>query len=277
MDDTIAGRPAEKEKVLKRTRGQWAGGALGLGLALCATPIQAQPAAPATMQRPADPKGASASQPTDRQDYSRAERLLFMTDQIGRVAPPATLRYTFRKSGALEAPFEDAVAIALAREPDGACCQARGEFLSGTRRVSLPDIEHAEANPVLLYFLEHDVRDMQRLTKGSPAYYRKRIRMAIYQDARVDDVSLDWRGRTVRGQRIVLAPYRDDPARSRFEKFARKTYEFYLADAVPGGVHGIRTVMRPADDAAAPMVVEELALEGARLPPIDPALDAAKP
>lgn len=212
-----------------------------------------------------------ASSQEGKQDYSRAERLIFMSNQLAQIKPPATLRYNFRKSGALEEPFQDNVTITLTKDANGPCCRAQGSFLSGARRLELPEIENVEANPVILYFLEHDVRDMKRLTKGSPAYYRKRIRMAIYNAAAVTDVSLPYRGRSVNAQRVEITPYADDPARSRFEKFARKSYQFYLAEAVPGGVYGIRTVMRSEAADAAPMIVEELFIDGATPPKDQPA------
>lgn len=250
-----------------RTHAIARGALLGtLALWLAAAPAAAQPARPDAAQ-PARSDAAQPTQPQGKQDYSQAERLLFMTNQLAGIKPPATLRYNFRKSGTLEDGFEDTVQITLTRESDGECCQAKGQFLSGERRLELPEIEHAEANPVVLYFLEHDVRDMKRLTKGSTNYYRKRIRMAVYEGAKVSDVSLDYRGRPVKGQRIEISPYQDDPARSRFEKFADKTYRFYLSKAVPGGIYGIRTVMLDQTaPAAAPMIAEELFIEGARPP-----------
>lgn len=196
-------------------------------------------------------------------DFSLAERLLFMTDQLGKLKPPLTLRYSFRKSGALESAFDDKVEMQLKADDKGKCCRAEVGFLTGERRLALPDLEQASANPVLLYFLERDVRDMKRLTKGSEAYYRKRIRMAVYNAAKVTDVTLNYQGRSVRGQRVDISPYDDDPARNRFEKFARKSYQFDLSEAVPGGVHGVRSVMRDADDAKPEMVVEELRIDGA--------------
>ena len=48
----------------------------------------------------------------------------------------------------------------------------------------MPDIEGGEGgNPVTMYFLENDVRGMQRLTKGSQVHFRKQIRMALYKSA----------------------------------------------------------------------------------------------
>ena len=228
------------------------------GSAVLPTSVLAQAAAP----------GGTA--PQDKQDFSAAERLLFMGRPMVALKPPTTLKYGFRKSGTLEEAFEDTVALKLQRAGNGACCSVVGEFLSGPRRLSLPDIDLAEANPVLLYFLEHDVREMERLTKGKQAYYRKRLRMAAYDSATVSPVSLVYRGATVKGQQVDLSPYLNDPARSRFEKYARKTYRFLLSEAVPGGVFGIRSVMRSEAADAPPMIVEELYLEGAEAPPASP-------
>ncbi|BDI06631.1 hypothetical protein [Sphaerotilus microaerophilus] len=215
-----------------------------------------QPAAP--LAPPAEPAA---------KDFSTAERLLLMSPQFGLVKAPATLQYRFRKSGSLEEGFEDRVSIRLQRPAAGnACCTASGEFLSGARRVSLPDIEQAEGNPVTLYFLEHDIRDMKARTKGSITYFRKRIRMALYQSASVRDVTVTYRGRAVAAREIRIEPYLDDPNRAKFERFVRKQYTFVLSDAVAGAVVSIRSVV-PAEagekGAAAPLIEEELLIDGA--------------
>lgn len=239
----------------------------GLGLLTIAllglvgtAPLHAQGSAPSV------PPEAAAPAPANKQDFSQAERLLFMGRQMNGLKPPTTLRYNFRKSGALEEPFQDTVTLQFKRQPQGNCCAVTGEFLTGARRLQLPEVENAEANPVLLYFLERDIREMKRLTKGNTAYYQKRIRMAVYEAATVTAVQLVYKGKTVAGTQVDLQPYRDDPARSRFEKFARKSYRFLLSDAVPGGVFGLRTVMAAEAADAPPMIVEELFLDGAQAP-----------
>jgi hypothetical protein len=195
-------------------------------------------------------------------DFSVAERALFMDDQISRLQPPLTLRYAFRKTGSLEEGFEDQVSLALTSRPDGGCCTASTEFLSGARRIALPEIESAQGNPVILHFLERDIREMQRLTKGQQNYFRKRIRMAAYQGAVVRPVTLQYRGRSVAGRQIELAPYLDDPLRARFERLANKRYVFTLSDAVPGGVYAIRSHIADASAGAPALIVEELLAEG---------------
>ena len=199
-------------------------------------------------------------------DFSAAERLVFMDPHLSNAKPGTTLRYGFRKSGSLEPGFDDKVAIELKPQADGRCCAAHGEFLSGTRRVELPDLPEASSNPVLLYFLEHDVREMQRLTKGQPNYFRKRLRMAMYQSATVRDASWRYRGQGVAGREVLLTPYVGDPNQHRFERFVPKVYRFMLSSAVPGGVYGVRTEL--ADKAGgAPLLVEELLIDGAEPSP----------
>ena len=230
-----------------------------LALASFATAVIALPGAALHAQEPA-------------KDFSAAERALFMTDQFAKLRPPMTLRYRFHRSGSLEPAFDDKVSIALKAQGSGKCCDAVGEFLSGERKLELPPVEGATGNPVTLFFLERDVREMQRLTTGKSPYFRKRIRMAIYQGAQQRTVTLRYRGKAVAGQEFAITPYVDDPNRPRFEQFANKRYVFTLSDAVPGGVYGIRAmvtdVAKGAD--APPLLAEELLIDGAEPEPAKP-------
>ena len=205
------------------------------------------------------PDTAKANTP----DFSAAERALFMSDQLSALQPPNTLAYQFRKSGSLEPGFADSVNVKLRAQPDGSCCAASAEFFSGARRLMMPETEEARGNPVIMYFLERDVREMQRLTKGQANHFRKRIRLAIYDGATLRDVALQFQGKAVAGREIVISPYLADPNRPRFELLANKQYVFTLSDAVPGGVYAIRTQVSAADAAAPPLIVEELLIAGA--------------
>ena len=197
------------------------------------------------------------------EDYSEAERALFISNHLAALKPPATLHYSYRKSGSLEAGFDDTISLALRPQADGSCCAATAQFLTGARQVNLPEVEAAQGNPVILYFLERDIHEMQRLTKGQHNYFRKRIRMAVSQGATVRQVSLLYRGGTVTGKEITISPYLDDPLRPRFEKLANKQYVFTFSDAVPGGVYAIRTRIAGESADADPLIVEEMQVEGA--------------
>jgi len=201
----------------------------------------------------------------EKQDFSAAEKLLFMTRQLDNVALPATLRYAFRQTGSEEPGFEDKVTVDVASLVPGKkqCCKTSGEFLSGARSLKLPDIEGAEGNPVVLYFLENDLRTMQRLTKGSQTYFRKRIRMALFNGATVRNVRVAYKGKDIEGQEILISPYLDDPNRAKFEKYLGKQYRFILSPAVPGGVYGIQTTIGATLPDQVPLIQQEMLIEGA--------------
>ena len=196
-------------------------------------------------------------------DYSAAEQALFIDNHLVKLRPPLTLRYTFRKTGTLEAAFDDRVDVGLTAQADGRCCAASARFLSGTRQVRQPEVESAQGNPAILYFLEHDIREMERLTGGKANYFRKRIRMAVYQAAQIRAITLPYRGRAVAVREISVAPYLDDPNRPRYEKLANKQYVFMLAEAVPGGLYGIRTRINGESAGAPALLIEEMLVDGA--------------
>jgi hypothetical protein len=198
----------------------------------------------------------------DAKDYSAAEQALFMEDHLVKVRPPTTLHYAYRKSGTLEEPFDDKVDVMLSPQPDGSCCLSSAKFLSGSREVRQPEVDGVKANPAILYFLERDIHEMERLTKGKANYFRKRIRMAVFQGASMRTVDLPYRGGKVSVREISIAPYVDDPNRSRFEQRAGKRYVFVLASAVPGGLYGIRTRIDGATPDAAPLLAEEMLVDG---------------
>ncbi len=89
-----------------------------------------------------------------------------MSNHLANVRPPAALQYRYVKGGSMEPGFEDRVTLKLTARADRSCCTASADFLSGSRRLTLPEVEAAEGNPVLLYFLERDIREMSRLTRG---------------------------------------------------------------------------------------------------------------
>jgi hypothetical protein len=201
-------------------------------------------------------------------DYSVAERLLLMSDQMSGLAPATHLDYRYTGRSAQEPAFDDKVRLELVRHGDGSCCSATAHFLSGARQLTLPDIEQAKGNPVILYFLERDIREMNRLTKGSTNYFRKRIRMALYESAQVRDVSVRYHGKTTAAREITLQPYLNDPNQARFAQYTAKRYQFVLSDAVPGRVVSLHTQVAQADGKA--FIDEEMVLDGADPLPLGP-------
>jgi hypothetical protein len=191
------------------------------------------------------------AQPASAQEVSAAETLLFQTNHLQNVQAPATLTYTFHKEGSAEPGFDDQVRLVLAEGKPAATLQ----FLTGPRQYTAPAVDDPEGNPVLLGFLEHDIAEMQRLTGGSQAYFRKRIRLALASQAQVRPRQFTFDGKRVDGREIVIVPYQNDPMHVRFEQFTGKRYTFVVSPQVPGGIYQVRAV---ADGAKGqPVLVDE--------------------
>lgn len=214
--------------------------------------------------------GMSIGHAADPSEFSQAEKLVFVENHLANVKTPTSLRYSFVKSGSLEQGFEDEVRVDVTPVKGGQSA-VKGSFLSNERRESMPPIEEAQSNPAILYFLEHDIREMERLTKGKSNYFRKRIRMAMVESAKVRDTTIKVGGRDLPAKEVMLSPYESDPMRGRFEKYATKRYVFVLA-AVPGGLYQIRTTLPGALPSDAPVLEETMTFASA-----EPAAAAARP
>jgi hypothetical protein len=178
--------------------------------------------------------------------HSEAEVLLFETNHLKPIKQPEVLHYAFKKHGTLEEGFEDTVKIKIDKiKPDGNK-SVSAEYLTGENHQQFESLDEAQGNPVLLFFLERDIHEMQRLTKGHWRYFQKRIRNALADEAEVRPVKFLYNGKEAAGREIKIIPYASDPDRARYEKFAHKYYVFALSDAVPGGIYQIRTVVPDA-------------------------------
>jgi hypothetical protein len=192
------------------------------------------------------------------QPVSRAEDRLFLANHLGNLPARTVLRYAYSKGGSLEVASEDTLRVSVTPANVGSGRQVSLDYLTGTQKFELPGLETATANPVVLFFLERDIREMQRRTGGQAAYFRKRIRMALADAADVHPVTFEFDGHSVTGDEITVHPYRDDPLKMRFEQLADKTYRFTLSDQVPGMLYRIQTVVRgPASTEGSPPLIEE--------------------
>lgn len=196
---------------------------------------------------------------------SEAEQHLFLDGHLVNLPDKAAVSYDFAKTGSLEPAFEDHVQ--LQTEKTAAGRRAHVDYLTGQYAFVLPDIEFATGNPVILSFLERDVREMERRTGGKANYFRSRVRQALAQNAQVEAVTVDLQGRPVEAVRISIRPYENDPPmQARFPNFVAKVYTFTISTKVPGMVYEMRTEVRDgrAPPAAPPLVVERLVYTGVK-------------
>ncbi|SAL77188.1 hypothetical protein AWB71_05413 [Caballeronia peredens] len=188
-----------------------------------------------------------------------AERLLFMQPHLNGVEPQTELDYAVDYSGP-PSKVNDTVRV-LVVSPGNAKNDARVTDRTGSVNVpgGLP------CNPVIIYFLEHDIAEMEQLTGGQRRYFQQRVRMALAAGPAITPVSSEslGLGKHVNAQQIVIQPYLNDPNADRFGKYLGKRYTFVVADDVPGRLLMIRTeVPGEGNDFAHPLMKETVAFQG---------------
>lgn len=189
------------------------------------------------------PSGSAAIEAAPVQEISPAEIMLFQTHHLKNIRNPADLTYAYKKVNESGPPVLDQVHLDVTKiNPDGSAT-ASLRFLTGTRKLEIPEVKNSEGNPVILGFLEWDIGQMKQHTGGSTNYFRKRIRMALADAAHVRQIVFPYNGKSLDGNEISIQPYRDDPMHARFEKYVNKRYTFILSDSIPGGVYQIRTTL----------------------------------
>lgn len=206
---------------------------------LAASPVvQAQtPAAP-----PPDPQ-ATALPPE-----SPAQIALFETKHLAAITKPETLLYDFNRQSPSGDGFTDRVKLEIRSvKPDGSK-EVWAEFLTGERKVEFPPQMEFQGNPVVMWYLQRDVQQLQAVTGGKANFFRNRFREAMVDRAQITPTTISYGGKTVPATSIQVAPFKDLPPEkggdrlTTMPEIAAKTYEFILSDAVPGHVYQIRTV-----------------------------------
>ena len=242
-------------------------GALSIALAGMLAPPAAHAAGPEAAAGPA----ASAS---ESDAITPAEKLVFTDDHLHGVSPQTELDYSVVNSGE-DKRQPDTVRV-LVLSPGNQKSDAQVSDHSGA--VKLPG-DGLPCNPVVIYFLERDIADMEQLTGGRRQYFQKRVRLALASGPRITKTTAEIGGKRLAARQIVVQPYLNDPNAERFPRYTGKRYTFVFADDLPGRVALIKTEVPGANgDFAHPVQTETLTFQGAmRKLPAKPGTPGAKP
>lgn len=202
-----------------------------------------------------------------------AQTAIFDSNHLHAIQAPVILEYDFRHAAPAES-FTDKVALAVQPREDGKK-DVRVDFLNGEHHMPFPPALGFNGNPVLMFFLEHDVAAMHRMTGGSTAYFRNRIRQAFADRAALGPTSIAFNGKKQSGTEVTLVPFRNDPYISRFEGLDKKSYRFVLSDSVPGTIYQISTTV--PGDTGQPRIEDSLTFSGMHPCEGDERCDAGSP
>jgi hypothetical protein len=190
---------------------------------------------------------------------SRAEVLLFETPHLSALPPvPLCLDYAFRREEAGKESVEDRIRLEIRAADEQGRRDVHPEFLTGARALSYPPARAFLGNPLLLFTLDRDARELSAATGGSVHWFRNRIRRAFAEAAELRSTEIRFGGREVAATEIAIVPFGGEP---RARRYQGRRYVFVLSDSVPGGIHTIRTTLPAGEGGGA--VVESIVFDGA--------------
>jgi hypothetical protein len=193
---------------------------------------------------------------------SPAQVALFDSDHLKNVTRPVTLDYSFSRKGAPTIAYEDHVSAEIRAVHEGDGKDVWISFLSGERQMPTTPVIDFHGNPLLMYFLEHDVLEMKQDTGVPSAYFRNHMRRVFYDGAKITPVTITVAGKERVATAIDITPFAGDPNLNDFPAMAAKSYRFILCDQVPGTLYQIMS--RSPAIGQFPAIDEEMTFTGAK-------------
>lgn len=179
-------------------------------------------------------------------ELNKAQELVFMGEHLHHTHQGQTLVYAFTSRTDGKPDKTDEVKMTVTKVVDEARRDLSFDFLNGDDRLNFPDAHGYRGNPVVVQFLERDIRDMAQRTGTPIAHLRNRIRKS-FREPRVAQTRITVGDSQVEATEIIVVPFTQDPVIAKLDGFASKEYLFTYSEQVPGDLIRVRTRMSGAD------------------------------
>jgi hypothetical protein len=179
-------------------------------------------------------------------ELNEAQTLVFKGDHLLNVPQGRVLTYDFKSRVKDGEEVSDQVRMRVTGIGTDQGRDVTFEFLSGGNRIAFPPAIGYRGNPVILQFLERDVRDMALATGDSPGYIRNRIRKS-FSEPQIREIRMRFQGSEIDAVEITVSPFVNDPRMKDLEGYGSKRYQGLFSRQVPGGLYRIHTTVPGKD------------------------------
>jgi len=194
---------------------------------------------------------------------SPAQIALFETPHLASIQNPVRLDYRFRREETGRPTVTDSISLEIRRIGEDGRHDVYPEFLTGERRIAYPPALGFLGNPLLIFAMDRDTRELSAATGGSQHWFRGRFRTALMNSATLQHSQVPVAGlpAPVEATRIEVEPFGNERRAGRFQALR---YVFVLSGAVPGGIAEIRSTV--PGDTDVPEIVESIVFAGTHAP-----------
>jgi hypothetical protein len=175
--------------------------------------------------------------------FSDINNELFDKAHLKNITKPVTLHYKYKKESFIDGNREDTVDVVVTNIRNTGRRDTHYKFFTGEHNRPYLDRNNQQGNGVFVFFLEFDIREMDRLTGGDWAYFQRKIRWALAKGAKKEQIEIDYHGKKLKAMQYTIQPYINDPKNARYSLYANKYYIFTLSEDIPGEIYQVRTIV----------------------------------
>lgn len=195
-----------------------------------------------------------------------AAAMLFDAKHLAGVAKGDALVYRFERTvtdaKTLGEPFTDDIRVDIVSEDPSGTREVAVKVFTGERGRPEQRITGMTGNPVLVVFLDRAVNNLSMLAGGNRPYLKQRVKMGLANGAKVETVEIDYKGKTVKGNRITVMPFVGDPNALKMMGYDGAKFQIVVSDVVPGHMVAFASVYESPTQGS-PRLEEKITLEGA--------------
>ncbi len=175
--------------------------------------------------------------------FSEINNSLFDSPHLKNITVPGTLHYKYHIDHFSDGSRDDTVDVVVSNLRLTGRKDTHFIFFTGKHNLPYPDRENQQGNGVFVYFLQNDVRELERHTGGDYRYFQRKIRWAFAKGAEKKEIEVDYKGKKIKATQYIIQPFINDPKNSRYPLYANKYYIFTLSDQIPGAIYQLRTIV----------------------------------
>ncbi|NOQ80902.1 MAG: hypothetical protein GQ548_00070 [Methylophaga sp.] len=175
--------------------------------------------------------------------FSDVNNALFDKAHLKNIKQEGILHYVYKKDHFSDGAREDTIDIIITNLRNTGRKDTHFEFFTDEHKRPYLDRDNQQGNGVFVFFLEFDVREMDRLTGGDWRYFQRKIRWALAKGATKKEIEIDYEGEKVKGVQYIIQPFINDPKNSRYTLYANKYYIFTMSEDIPGEIYQVRTIV----------------------------------
>jgi hypothetical protein len=105
---------------------------------------------------------------------------------------------------------------------------------TGDRQRPTQNYDGLTINPVFIWFLDKCVENLRTVAGGKQPYLKGRMRDAFVDKAKIEEVKLEFGGKSVAGYKVTIEPFVDDPNKHKMQGFEKSKFTFVLSKDIPG-------------------------------------------